>query len=168
MLINDFTDINKEIIIDIAKSIKRLNIVTNHIDKCRKIEEYLYNEFGIMLNISNNKRKSLLKAEIIINMDFPQELINKYRIYDNSIILNIGDKISLQSKRFNGININYYKIQIPDEYKLQGFQNEIVYESLIYGKKYKDINEKITTDKIKINKLIGNNGSIKESEIANV
>lgn len=165
MLINDFTDINKEIIIHIAKTIRSLNIVTNHIEKCKKIEEYLCDEFGIMLNVSNNKRKSLLKSEIIINMDFPSELINKYRIFDKSIILNISDEISLQSKRFNGININYYKIQIPDKYKLEGFQNEIVYESLIYGKKYGDINKKITRDKIKIKKLIGRNGPIIENEI---
>lgn len=145
-----------------------MNIITNHIDKCKKIEEYLYNEFGIMLNISNNKRKSLLKSKIIINMDFPEETINKYRIYDNALVLNISDKIDINSKRFNGINVNYYKIRFPDKYKLEGFQNETVYESLIYGKiKYKDINEKITKDKIKIDKLIGNNGTIKESEIAN-
>lgn len=169
MLINDFTDINKEIIIHIAKNIKRLNVVTNHINKCKKIEEYLYNEFGIMLNISNNKRRSLLKSEIIINMDFPEEIINKYRIYDKSVILNINDKIDIKSKRFSGININYYQILMPDEYKLEGFQNEVIYESLIYVKnKYKDINEKIVKDKIDINKLIGNNGIIRENEIAQI
>ncbi len=117
-----------------------------------------------MLNISNNKKKSLLKAEIIVNIDFPEELINKYRIYDKAIILNISDKISLKSKRFNGININYYKIQIPDEYKLEGFKGEIVYESLIYGKKYREIYREIINDNIEINKLIGNNGFIKERE----
>lgn len=166
MLINDFTDINKEIIIYIAKNIKTLNVITNHIEKCKKIEEYLYNEFGVILNVSNNKRKSLLKSEIIINIDFPSQLINKYRIYDNSIIINISDTVILQSKRFNGININYYRIQIPDKYKLEGFKNEIVYESLVYGKKYKNINEKIERDKIKISKLIGNNGIINKKEIA--
>lgn len=132
------------------------------------MQEYLYNEFGIVLSVTNNKKKSLLKSEIIINMDFVEESINKYKIYDNAIIVNISDKINIQSKRFNGININYYKIQIPDEYKLEGFQNEIVYESLAYGKNYKYIYEKIIKDQIKINKLIGNNGVIKEREISNV
>lgn len=97
-------------------------------------------------------------------MDFVEENINKYKIYDNAIIINLNDKINIKSKRFNGININYYRIQIPDKYKLKGFQNEIIYESLIYGKKYEYINEKIIKDKIKINKLIGNNGIIKERE----
>lgn len=117
-----------------------------------------------MLNASNNKKKSLLKAKIIINIDFVEENINKYKIYDNSIIININDKINIKSKRFNGININYYKIQIPDEYKLEHFKDEIIYESLTYSKKYKYVKDKIKKDKIRINKLIGNNGIIEERE----
>ncbi len=165
MLINDFTNINIQLIINIAKSVKRLNIITNHIDKCKRIDEYLYNEFGIILNVSNNLNKSLIKSEIIINIDFPSELINKYKIYDYAIIINISEKCKIISKRFNGININYYKLFIPKKYVLQGFQNEIVYESLIYKEKdYETIVNKITKDKIKIKKLIGNNGIIRENE----
>ena len=166
-MINDFTDINVEVIIDIAKNVKRLNIVTNHVEKCNKIEEYLYNEFGVMLNVSNNKEKSLLKSNIIINIDFPEELINKYRICDKAIILKIKDNVDLKRKRFSGININSYKIKIPDEYKVEGFKDEIIYESLIYGKIYEDIKNVIEKDKIEINKLIGNNGIITKKEIEN-
>ncbi len=166
MLINDFTDINKDLIIDIAKKIKRLNIITNNINKCKRIEEYLYDEFGIMLNISNNKRRSLLKSELILNIDFPEELINKYTICDKAIILNINDKINIKSKRFNGININYYKAVIPDNYKLEDFADEILYESLIcVDTSYKSIIEKIKNDKIRIKELIGNNGIINKNEI---
>ena len=121
-----------------------------------------------MLNVSNNKKRSLAKADIIINIDFPAELINKYRIFDKAIIANVNDKIDLQSKRFNGININYYKVKIPDKYKLEGFQNEIIYESLIYGKKYEKIKDRFVKDKIKIKKLIGKNGPIMESEIKQI
>lgn len=170
MLINDFTDINREIIIHIAKNIKRLNIVTNHINKCKKIEEYLYDEYGIILNISNNKRRSLLKSKVIINLDFPEELINKYRIYDKAIIVNLYYKTNIERKRFNGININGYRIIMPDKYKMKGFIDEIVYESLIYGYKdfYKLDKRMNKLDSIKIKKLIGNNGPIIENEIINV
>ena len=44
---------------------------------------------GIILNLSNNRNKSLIKAEIIINVDFPEEIINKYNIYNNAIVVNI-------------------------------------------------------------------------------
>ena len=168
LLINDFTDINKEIIIDIAKNIKRLNIVTNHMERCKKLEQYLYNEFGIILNVLNNKNKSLSESEIIINIDFAEETVNKYRIYDKAIIVNINDNISLKSKRFNGINANYYKIKIMDRNIIEGFRDEVIYESMLYGNTYKFINEKITKDKIEINKLIGNNGIITRNEIKNV
>ena len=120
-----------------------------------------------MLNISNNKRKSLLKSEIILNIDFPEEAINKYRIYDNSIIINLNEKIALKSKRFNGININDYRVEMPHKYKLEGFRDEIIYESLIYGKNYKSIKEKIGKEKIVISKLIGNNGTINKNELKN-
>ena len=155
LLVNDYTEINEEIIIYIAKNIKRLNIVTNHINKFKKLEEYLYDEYGIMLNISNSKRRSLLKSEIIINIDFPEELINKYRIYDESIIVNINDKIKIFSKRFNGKNYSYYKIKIPEKYKLEEFANEVIYESMIYNlRTFKEINEKIEDDKIQIEKFV--------------
>lgn len=166
LLINDFDSLSTELIIFIAKNIKRLNIVTNHIEKCKKIEEYLYDEFGIMLNVSNNKKSSLLKSELIVNIDFPEEILNKYKIYDKAIILNILEKVTVKSIRFNGINVSNYKIIIPEEDKLNEFEDEIVYESLIYS--YKELNsimKKIDNDKVKIEALIGNNGFINENEL---
>ena len=56
ILVNDFNDINKELIIHIAKNVKTLNIITNHINKCKNIENYLYDEFGIIINVSINKK----------------------------------------------------------------------------------------------------------------
>ena len=53
LLINDFTENNARIITYIAQSVKRVNIVTNHSNKFKKLEEYLYNELGIILNITN-------------------------------------------------------------------------------------------------------------------
>lgn len=167
ILVNDFTNINIDTIILIANNIRRLNIITNHIDKCKRIENYLYEEFGIMINVSNNKKTSLAKSEIIVNIDFPKEILNKYRIYDKAVIFNVLDKIAIESKRFNGINVNYYKISMPDKYEMDEFENEVMYESIIY--KYKEldnIRERIEKDKIRIKKLIGENGPIRESEIA--
>ena len=126
----------------------------------------MYNELGIVLNISNNKKSSLLKSEIIINLDFPQEIINQYNIYNKAIIINILEKISIHKKKFNGVNINYFRIIIPENYVLSEFDNEILYESIIYQyNELSNIRSRITADKIKIKKLIGNNGPIQESEI---
>lgn len=148
----------------VAQNIKRVNIVTNHISKFKKMEEYLYNESGIILNISNNKYKSLLNSELIINMDFPQELINKYEIYDKAVIVNILNRVEIKTKRFNGINVTYYSIYMPKKYKINGFDNQIVYESEIYKYGYKQARNCIIKDKIKIKKLVGINGKITEGE----
>ena len=129
-----------------------------------KIEDYLYNELGVILNITNNKSKSLSNANIIINIDFPEEIINKYEINSNAIIVNIFNEIKIRAKKFNGININYYKTCIPKEYQIDGFQNNLVYESSIYKYSYENARKDIIANKIRIKKLVGINGDISENE----
>ena len=164
LLINDFTLNNAKIITYIAQNVKRVNIVTNHSNKFKKIEDYLYNELGVILNITNNKSKSLSNANIIINIDFPEEIINKYEINSNAIIVNIFNEIKIRAKKFNGININYYKACIPKEYQIDGFQNNLVYESSIYKCSYENARKDIIANKIRIKKLVGINGDISENE----
>ena len=164
LLINDFTQNNAKIITYVAQNVKRVNIVTNHSNKFKKIEDYLYNELGVILNITNNKNKSLSNANLIINIDFPEEIINKYEINNNAIIVNIFNEIKIRAKKFNGININYYKACIPKEYQIDGFQNNLIYESSIYKYSYENARKDIIANKIRIKKLVGINGDISENE----
>ena len=164
LLINDFTQNNAKIITYIAQNVKRVNIVTNHSNKFKKIEDYLYNELGVILNITNNKSKSLSNANLIINIDFQEEIINKYEINSNAIIVNIFNEIKIRAKKFNGININYYKACIPKAYQIDGFQNNLVYESSIYKCSYENARKDIIANKIRIKKLVGINGDISENE----
>ena len=166
--INEINGINEKLIIDIAKRVKTLNIITNRINKFKKIEKYLYEEFGIALNISNNKKTSLLKSKIILNFDFPEEVLNQYRINTNSIIINFMEKIDIISKKFNGINVNNYKINISNNYKINGFKNEEVYESIIYNYNYKQVQKELEKDELKINSLIGNRGEISKQEFIRI
>lgn len=164
LLINDFTQNNAKIITYIAQNVKRVNIVTNHSNKFKKIEDHLYNELGLILNITNNKSKSLSNANLIINIDFPEEIINKYEINSNAIIVNIFNEIKIRAKKFNGININYYKTCIPKEYQIDGFQSNLIYESSIYKYSYENARKDIIASKIRIKKLVGINGDISENE----
>jgi len=164
ILVNDNTELNLENIIDIAKQVKRLNIVTNNIQKFKKIEEYLYNEFGIMIRVSNNKKKDLLKSDIVINLDFPKESLKKYILPNKCIMINVNEEYEVEAKKFCGININYYKIKLPEDYKIEGFKNELVYESFIYNKTIDEVKKMIKRDKIKIDSLIGKNGNINKNE----
>ena len=165
ILVNDINKQKIENIILFAKKFRRVNIVTNHIEKFKKIEQYLYSEYGIIINISNNKSKSLLRSNLIINFDFTEELVNKYIINNNAIIINILDKVIIESKKFNGININYYKINIPNKYKIDGFSNQVLYESIIYKENSLErIIDIIKKDNIKIKRLVGNKGEISNRE----
>ena len=78
------------LIVLIARKVKRLTIVSNNINKFRYLEEKLYNEYGIAIELSNNRRKSLLNSNIIINVDFEEEMVNKYNINSKAIIINLN------------------------------------------------------------------------------
>ncbi len=118
-----------------------------------------------MITVANNKRKSLAKAPIILNIDFPKELLNKYNIYDEAIIINLKGNMKINSKRFNGININDYEITyvnddiyFEDYNILEKYCKKDIYEALIYKKQpFENIIKKVKKDNVKIAALIANN-----------
>lgn len=163
-LTNDVNDINKQIIINLAEKVKTLNIITNHIEEFRSVEDYLYNEKGIVIKISNNYKNALQKTNIIINMDFPEEVINQYKIPSKCVIINTNGEIKIKTKKFNGININGYNIITPTKYKIEGYNNKLIYEAYILNKEYETAKKQIIEDKIKIKNLIGEKGIINSNE----
>ena len=145
----------------ISKIYKSINIVTPNIEKFKKLEEEIFEENGVIITISNNKRKSLKRADIIINIDFSEEELNKYNIPDEAIIVNIDGNIEINKKRFNGLNINDYEISLEkfDEFDYEKdklYWKKDLYEASIYKKQpYQYIERKINKDKVKIVELIG-------------
>lgn len=164
LLINENDDINVETIIMLAKEIKRLNIITNDIKKFRKIVDYLYKELGILIKLSNNVKTNLRSSDIIVNIDFPEEIINKLETPNNAVVLNIPKNINIKSKKFSGINIKAWEIEVPDKYILERFNTSIMYEASLYTKPVMKVFEQIQNDDIKIKKLIGVNGVINAKE----
>ena len=100
--VNDVDILSEKYIYKFAKEFKRLNIITNHIGKFKKIEKKLFEQDGILITVTNNKRKSLSKAEIILNIDFPKELLNRFVVYNKANIITWEDEIKFNKKRFNG------------------------------------------------------------------
>lgn len=164
ILTNDRSNINEQIIKELAEKVKTLNIITNHIDEFKKLEDYLYNEKGIIIKLSNNYKTALQKTNIIINMDLPEEIINKYVIPNKCIIVNFNGEIKIKYKKFNGININNYNILIPGKCKIQGYSDKLIYESILLNKEYKEAKKQILKDKILIQNLIGEKGIINNKE----
>lgn len=166
ILVNDLSENMLENLRKMAKEYKRVNIITNHIEKFKKIEEQILKEEGIMITIGNNKKKGLSKSEIILNVDFPSELINQYNIYENAIIINIRGNVKITKKRFNGICINDYEITFKsqedfDYDKSTKYKKYEIYEAQINKKQpWEGIVKQLEKDKVKISKLIGINSEI--------
>ena len=150
----------------IVKEYKRTNIITNHIQKFKKLEEDFFEEQGIIITVGNNKRKSALKSNIIINVDFPNELINQYNIYDEAIIINLKGNIKINKKRFTGININDYEIDFDnfeefDYEKEMLFDKRDIYEAeFIKNQPFKYSRNDIAKYKVKVTRLFGTNNEI--------
>ena len=165
ILINDLTEIEFKNIKLLANKYKTINIVTNHIEKFKKLEEQLREE-GIIITITNNKKKSLMKSNIIVNVDFSKELLNKYKVNENANIINLKGKVKINQKSFNGLNINNYEIDFRDDKKsIQAYSNKYylkdLYESELYKKQGLDsINSKIKADKVIVKNLILNHGEL--------
>lgn len=163
ILVNDIEANVLENIKRIVKKYKKVNIVTNHFEKFKKLEEQIFEEDGIMLTVSNNKRKSLFNSQVILNIDFPEELINKYRIYEKAIIVNFRRNVTIDAKRFNGMNIKDYEIDFQyleafDLEKENLYDKKDIYEAeILKNKPYEVVMKNLIRNKVKIVKLIGNN-----------
>ena len=163
ILVNDAKDFIIENIKQFDKIYKSITIITNHINKFKKIEEDIYEELGIYITIMNNKKKGLSKAKVIINIDFPKELINKYNIYEKAIIVNMVNNIKINKKRFEGKIIKGYNIRFENK-NIENIDNEkfdtkVIYESnFYYEQPYKYVREKIKKDGVQIKNLYLQNG----------
>lgn len=171
ILVKESSNINSYIIEEIAKNALNVKIISNNIYKFKKIEEKLYDEYGIAIQFSNSYKKSLSKSNIIINMDFDEIDLNEYLIYDRAIIINCTNQnIKIKSKLFNGVVINSvnisFKQELKDKFKTLDLYNDfsclVLLASVLEQENYKtDINNCL----VKIKNLYGNNGQISKSEL---
>ena len=162
ILVNDYSKINLYYINELISSIKRINIITNNIRKFKTFADKLYEEEAIKVPVMNNRNKSLINKKVIINIDFTEEQLKKYKINRKAILINIENEITNINKSFAGINISNYEINIE---KADGeFEKNELYEAYIIGKKIEDIQRKIVDDGVKISNFIGKRGIIDINE----
>ena len=163
ILVNNLSEYMIENIKQIAKEYKRVNIVTNYMEKFKILEEQILQKDGIMITVGNNKKKGLSKSNIILNVDFSSKLINQYNLSENAVIINIWHNVFIEKKRFNGITINNYDIAFKnfDSYDYD-FNTKYkaceMYEAQMNKKMpFYEVMKKIQNDKVQITKLIGKN-----------
>ena len=140
ILVNDYSQINLYYINELISNIKRIYIITNNIRKFKVFADKLYKEEAITVPVMNNKNKSLINKKIIINIDFTEEQLKKYRINRKAILINNMESTDSE------------------------FEKNEIYESYIIGKKIKDIRRKLLDDGVKISNFIGKRGIIDINE----
>lgn len=173
-LINKDEDIYLENIKTLLEKFKTTNIITEELSKFQKIVENIFEE-ETTIYLSNNKRKSLRRAKYIVNFDYGIGEIEKYNINRTAILINIEQKVKMESMAFEGISINNVNIQIPDELiehfgrMMEKINKNILYMSLVNQKQeLARIKDRIKEDNIHILNLIGDKGIISQEEFKRI
>lgn len=111
VLVNEYTKQNIYAISKLVETFKTVNIVTENLRRFRMLENSLFSK-GILITVSNNKRKSLKNAKYIINIDFDKIRILMYNIKSNSIIINLADEDIKLKNNFNGVLVNNFELEV--------------------------------------------------------
>ena len=175
IMINDKSEQRLSNISKIISKCKLVNIITNNPKQFDKLKENMKNEYGIILNITTNIDKSLVKSDIIINYDFVSEIYSKCTIPKRAIAFNVNENIKVHSNTFDGINITGYMIYLPPKYKkafdkMENFNPCLFYEAIILEENMiqSEIERKINNENIKIRYFVGNNDKIRGREFLNL
>lgn len=162
--VNEFTKDNISIIEELCERVKIINIVTNNINY-RQLEKRLErNEKYIV--VSNNRRKTLKRANLIINIDFLN--FKEYVVNSNSIIINLPENVVL-GKEFDGICIE--KINVATNKVMRIFsemenmnRSELIEAEIIKFNDYCEIRKMIKLNKLKIMNVYGRRNIIQANE----
>ena len=162
-------------IIELAKKCKIINLITDNIRQFDRLEKELKKEYGIILNVTTNKDKTLLNSNIIINLDFLLDEFSQCVLPRKAIIFNIRNNLKIYSNFFEGINITDYLIYLPQKYNkivklLEDVNPILLYEAIIIENNLiqSEIERKLKFDSVEIKCFLGNNGIIRGREFLKV
>ena len=171
LFVNTYNKENVYIIEKLIENFKTVNIITENLRYYKILEEKLYSQ-GVLITVSNNKRKSAKNAKYIVNMDFEKENFEKYNINSNSIIINLMDENLNLEKNFCGVVVNNFEIHINND--TSDFINEfygninkkIFLESVLFSdlKKYSNMVATSLKNKVEISALYGKRGVLQKWE----
>ena len=150
ILINSNNTKYRNLLEKIIPNYKMTNIVTQNIKEFKTFEKNAEENFE-PVSVLNNKRKSIAKAQYIINIDFEEKDLMSYCINRTAVIFNINNTKIKNLKNFDGIIIN--NINIKKENQEFDLRDEYIGSET----QMKFILEEIENHKYE---LIGNNGKI--------
>lgn len=161
------------------ENFRMTNIVTNDIARLKNVQDNLLDNENILISVSNNKKKALRRAKYVLNVNLTTEELAKYNINRNAVIINIRENVKYSNPGFEGINVNYFDINVPDEldekFEQMGNNFDLVklYESILIAENFGEastekVYEKIARDEIQVKNVIGINGRISDEELERV
>ena len=162
-LANEYNKKYIDIIEKILQKTKTINIVTRNLKKYMEYEEKLYAEKGILISVTNNRRKSLKNAKIIINIDFKEEELKQYSINRNCIFINCAGEKYKSIKYFDGTIINDIEVCANEIERLKEFELYQDFENTDIYVGFKNESANVSRKN-----LIGNNGKISKKELQNL
>lgn len=156
-------------IIELAKHVRSIQIVTPKILHFQRLENVLEENFGMACQITNNKKRSLVKSKIIINLNFSEELLNQFILNPEAIIIDINQKTKIYSKSFLGVHIYDYQITSDNQVmKSDVFEMKKMYEAKLIGNNYEQARDELKNDYVKVVNLIGRKGIIHQAEYTRI
>ncbi|MBR1653488.1 MAG: hypothetical protein IJ690_00825 [Clostridia bacterium] len=175
IFVNKYTKNNIYIIKKLVTIFKTVNIITENMKYYRRLENELYKE-GILITVSNNKRKSVKNAKYIVNFDFEKDRIEQYNFNLDSIVINLTNEKNILKKKTGGVLINNIELNIDKNYRhyINEFygkiNSKIFVESMLIGEKedHSKVEKIIDEYNLKIVGVKGVRGIIQKKEIFNV
>lgn len=170
ILVNKDYELASEYIKILSNRFKIITVVTNNVRYFSKFEDKYLKEYGIEINLVNNYRKSLNKTDFIVNLDFNEKEIKKYNIFYGACFINLGNKVIIDNRKFEGVNILGAQISMPYKYfnyseLFYNFNYLNVYESFIKKKtSVSNILKEIEKDELDIICLENDKGIIKKED----
>lgn len=162
---------NKNVLLEIIDLFKNINIITTRIGYMRRLEKNILKNKDSIISISNNKRKALKRARLLINFDFNDNLLKEFSINRNCIIINLNNERIRLNSIFQGCIIDSVQIDFKNQYeqyiKKCRYSIEDLYCSYIQQYVYKNAIKQSKEDDCQIVKLLGNSGVILNEEIIN-
>lgn len=171
IFVNKYSKNNIYIIENLISKFKTVNIITENLKYYRRLESSLYNE-GVLITVSNNKRKSAKNARYIINMDFEKDTLEKYNINMDSIFINLTEFEGFFENKFRGVLVNNLEVTINQDSEdfIDEFYGKVsrklYLESYLKSKvgSCEDIERICKEYNVNISRLIGVRGILEERE----
>lgn len=117
----------------------------------------MYIDYGIAIQITNNKEKALLNSDIIINYDLNEEKLIEYSFPLSGTIVNIKSKANpsnFKCQVINNYKIDYNKEIIESLDNKEDFDTNVLYESLIFKKDtFSHIKKQLNLDEVILKEL---------------